>query len=156
MLKVSVRVKLHLSRLLLNLAGLFLLAFGLVALAWVGWLTWHDVTMRGKDIARIFFGSRIGEAISLGIGMKVIHYFLIGLALLLSGLVTLLRGRIKAVRLHLISLLRAQPEKEKKEKTSGCPHHFGYLASRSKSASIPQECLICQKMLECRNKSGLA
>jgi len=147
------RAKLHLSRLFLNLVGLFLLAFGLFNLAWVGQLTLYDMTMWGKDIALIFFGSRTGEAISLGIGLKVIHYVLIGLALLLLGLLTLLRGRIKTVRLRHISLLRAQPEKEK---ISGCPNYFGYLANRPKNAPIPQECLTCQKMLECRNMSSLA
>jgi len=60
----------------------------------------------------------------------------------------------------------AQPQKEKEEKKkeeelpvkppekeekgpSGCPHHFGYLASRAKDVPIPQECLICPKILEC-------
>jgi len=80
-------------RLLSNLTSLFLTAFGSIILAWIGWLTWYDMTMWGKDIATIFFESRTGEAISLGIGMKVIHYFLIGLALLLSGLLTFLRRR---------------------------------------------------------------
>ena len=108
-------------RLLPNLAGLFLAAFGLFVLAFVGWLTWYDMTTWSKDITIIFFGSRTGEHISLGIGMKVIHYFLIGLALLLPGLVTLLRRR------------------------SNCPHHFGYLASRPKNAPIPQECLFCTR-----------
>jgi len=84
----------YLSRhLLSNLASLFLTAFGSTILAWVGWSTWYDITVWGKDIALIFFGSRTGEAISLGIGMKLIHYFLIGLALLLSGLLTFLRRR---------------------------------------------------------------
>jgi hypothetical protein len=80
-------------RLLSNLASLFLTAFGSIILAWVGWLTWHDTTVWSKDIALIFFGSRTGEAISLGIGMKIIHYFLIGLALLLSGLLTFFRRK---------------------------------------------------------------
>jgi len=79
-----------------SVAGLFLTAFGSIILAWVGWLTWYDMTMWGKDIALIFFVSRTGEAISLGIGMKVIYYFLIGLSLLLTGLLTfLLRRRSK-------------------------------------------------------------
>jgi hypothetical protein len=87
-------IELYLSRhLLSNLASLFLTALGSILLAWVGWLTWFDITMWGKDIALIFFGSRTGEAISLGIGMKVLYYFLIGLALLLSGLLTFLRRR---------------------------------------------------------------
>jgi len=81
------------ARLLSNLASLLLTAFGSLTLAWVGWLTWSDMTVWGKDAAAILFGSRTGEAISLGIGMKVIHYLLIGLALLLSGLFTFLRRK---------------------------------------------------------------
>jgi len=90
----SMRAKLDLSRHLPNLAGLFLAASGSIILASVGWLTWYDMTTYGKDIALTFFGSRTGEAISLGIDMKVIHYFLISLALLLSGLLTLLRRHL--------------------------------------------------------------
>lgn len=79
-----------------KVASLFLIAFGSTILAWVGWLTWYDKTM-GKGLGLIFFGSRAGETISLGIGMKVIYYFLIGLALLLSGSVILLRRRRRKV-----------------------------------------------------------
>ena len=45
------------------------------------------------------------------------------------------------------------PEKEEKG-PSGCPHHFGYLASRAKGAPIPQECLICPKVLDCVMKTS--
>ena len=86
------RTKSSLSHLLLNTAGLFLAASGSIILAWVGWLTWYDMTSWGKDITLIFFGSRTGETISLGIDMRVIYYLLTGLALLLSGLLTLLRS----------------------------------------------------------------
>jgi len=69
----------------------------------------------------------------------------------------------------VMDLISAQPQKEK-EKTkkkeeppdkppekegkspSGCPHHFGYLASRAKDAPIPQECLICTKIVDCMLK----
>ena len=84
-----------------NLAGLFLTAFGSAILAWVGWLIWHDVTVWGKDITLIFFGSRTGEPICLGIGMKVIYYFLISLTLLFSGLFTSLRRRSQTIESHL-------------------------------------------------------
>jgi len=77
----------------LALAGLILSVSGLAILAWVGWLTWHDIKVWGKHIALIFFGSRTGEAINLGIGMKVIYYLLIGLALFLSGSYVFLRKR---------------------------------------------------------------
>jgi hypothetical protein len=47
----------------------------------------------GKSILLVFFGDRSGEVIGLGIGMKIIYYLLIGLALFFSGLITLLRRR---------------------------------------------------------------
>jgi len=103
------------SRLLSNIAGLFLATSGSIILAWVGWLTWSDMTSWGKDIALIFFGSRTGEAISLGIGMKIIYYFLIGLTLLLSGLLTFLRRQSKRLQ------------------------HFGYLARFPKNTPILQD-----------------
>ena len=83
----------HLSYLLTNLIGIVLVALGLCTLVWVGWLTWYDITTWSKSLALIFFGSRTGEAISLGIGMKVIYYFLIGLVLLLVGIFTLFPKR---------------------------------------------------------------
>ena len=45
------------------------------------------------------------------------------------------------------------PNKKNRKKnilSSGCPHHFGYLASRPKRGYIPDMCLTCQKMLDCR------
>ena len=30
-----------------------------------------------------------------------------------------------------------------------CPHHFGYLANLTKNASIPEECLLCSRVVEC-------
>jgi len=90
------------QRLLPNLASLFLTAIGSIILAQVAWVTLYDMTTWGKDIAQIFLGTRTGEAISLGIGIQVIHYFLIGLASLLSGLLTSLRRkRRKDVKMPL-------------------------------------------------------
>jgi len=120
------RTKLGLSHLLQNLAGLFLTASGLVILAWIGWLTWYDVTSCGKDLALIFLGSRTGEAISLGIGMKVIYYFLISLVLLLSGLFAFLQRGSKGF------------------------HHFGYLSSLPKNAPIPRD--LIGKLMRSRGK----
>ncbi len=73
-----------------------LTALGLIILAWTGWLIWYDMTWWSKDIILIFFGSRTGEPCSLGIGMKVFNYFLIGLILPLSGLVISSRRRISS------------------------------------------------------------
>jgi hypothetical protein len=80
------------QRILKDLAAMLLTASGFITLAWVGQLTWHDVTVWGKNITLVFFGSR-GENISLGIGMKVAHYFLVGFMLFFSGLVTLIQSR---------------------------------------------------------------
>jgi len=106
------RPKLHLSFLLPNLVSLLLAGSGSIILVWVGWLTWYDLTVWGKawnkDIALIFFGSRTGEAISLGVGMRVIYYFLISLALIISGMFTFLRNRQKASKLHPSSPLLKQ------------------------------------------------
>jgi hypothetical protein len=63
---------------------------------------------------------------------------------------------------NLISGQRKEKKEEtaakslaKKEKSaSSCPHRFGYLASRSKNAPIPQECLTCQKILECMHSES--
>ena len=183
----STRAKLDISHLLPNVAGLFLAASGSIILAWVGWLTWYDMTTWSKNIALILFGSRTGEAISQGVGMKVIYYFLISLALIMSGMFAFLRNRSKASKLQrsrplptqrqkgteekkdnvslvVKPLIRETEEKKDKEEPtvkplirlakeeiyfSGCLHHFGYLASRPKGVSIPEECIICQKLGDC-------
>ena len=108
-----------------HLIGFFLMTSGSIALVWVGQIAWHDITVWGKDLALIFFGSRAGENISLGIGMRAIHYFLIGLTFLLLGLVVLLH------------------------KLRECPHYFGYLASHPKKAPISTKCLECPLTADC-------
>jgi hypothetical protein len=30
-----------------------------------------------------------------------------------------------------------------------CPHHFGYLSKLAPDKSVPEECLLCQKVVEC-------
>lgn len=76
-----------------NLASLLLVAIGFIMLAHTAWITFYDVTVWSKDVVQIFLGSRTGEAISLGIGMKLIHHFLIGLASFVSGMLTYFRTR---------------------------------------------------------------
>ncbi len=151
---------------------LSLVASAALIMAWVGWLTWYDMSVWSKDIGSIFFGSRTGEAISLGIGMTVIHYFLIGLSLLAAGLVLFLRNRIGVTKTQQAVLINPQKVNEKnpsknvnsvvksttKEENaaereerffSGCLHHFGYLSSRPKDSPIPQECILCQRLGDC-------
>ena len=45
------------------------------------------------------------------------------------------------------------PEKEEKG-PSRCAGYLGYLASRPENAPIPQECLICPKVLDCVMKKS--
>ena len=45
-----------------------------------------------------------------------------------------------------------KPPKKEEKGPSGCPHRFGYLANRPKNAPIPQECLTCQKIVDCMLK----
>jgi hypothetical protein len=74
-----------------NPASLISLILGSGLLVLVGWLIWHDLTLWGKSLIQILFGSRDLELISLGIGLRVIHYLLVGTALLLQGLFLHLR-----------------------------------------------------------------
>jgi hypothetical protein len=100
--------KLGLSR-LSHLISLALVGAGLILMVWVGQLTWTDMSEWGKDIGSIFLGSRTGEAINLGIGMTVLNYFLISLALIGAGAVLLLKNRILALKSQLT--MRTKPEK---------------------------------------------
>ncbi len=137
------KVKVHVKR--GKLAGSFLIASGLIILAWICCFTIQEMTIGGKDIALIFFGSRTGEAVSLGIGMRIIHYFVIATALFFSGLLTFLQRRSKAIELRPSATI---PEKEKDP--SKCPYNFGYLKKLAQNnTSIPEECLRCFRMVEC-------
>lgn len=35
------------------------------------------------------------------------------------------------------------------ERTPGCQNYFGYLGNRKRNQEIPQECIECQKSIEC-------
>jgi len=59
------------------------------------------------------------------------------------------RTKIEQAKTHAIetkSTLQLSPEIHK------CPHHFGYLSQRSKSENIPEECMICEKIVQCMLK----
>ena len=172
----SLLSKLDFLRSMPQLIVLALIASGALVLAWVGWLTWTDISTWNKDLGTVFFGSRTGEGISLGIGMTLIHYVLIGTSLLAAVLVLFLRTRILAVEPQQAILMATQnatkklKDKHQNKKVnstvkystqeenevvnedrffSGCLHHFGYLSSRPKDSPIPQECIICQRLGDC-------
>ncbi|MEJ2272479.1 MAG: hypothetical protein P8X91_08400 [Candidatus Bathyarchaeota archaeon] len=69
-----------------NLSILILTLFGWTILVLVGQIIWVDLTYWSKDLTTILFGSRIGEAISFGIGMKLIYYLIIGVFLIFTSL----------------------------------------------------------------------
>jgi hypothetical protein len=37
---------------------------------------------------------------------------------------------------------------------SGCPHEFGYLANRPSDTPIPQQCMLCPKIVDCMLKKS--
>jgi hypothetical protein len=41
---------------------------------------------------------------------------------------------------------------KKEDQSSGCPQTFGYLAKRPKDAPIPQQCMLCPKIVDCMLK----
>jgi hypothetical protein len=45
-------------------------------------------------------------------------------------------------------ILSSNGHQEKEAKT-GCPEAFGYLANRPKDSPIPQECMLCPRMVDC-------
>ncbi len=55
--------------------SLFLMTSGVLILAGIGLLILYDMTVWGKSCTTILFVPRAGEAISLGINMRVIYYF---------------------------------------------------------------------------------
>ena len=108
-----------------SLIIIFLIS-GLAISFWVSYLVWNDIVVWNKDLGLIFFGSRDGELISLGIGMNVLYYFFIGLTLLLIGLVLLIHN------------------------FRSCPFYFGYLGSIYRKNRVSLKCFKCPLEKDCR------
>ena len=172
----SILSKLRLTHLMPHIIEVSFIGAGLILLAWVSSLVWTDISYWVKDIGTIFFGSRTGENISLGIGMTVFNYFLISVALIGTGVVLFLRNHLlvrkqvvtKPITVPQVKTTLEQapintPEPSEIKATlkedsaaaqeelffSGCLHHFGYLSSRPKDSPIPQECILCQRLGDC-------
>lgn len=77
------------------LSIIFLIGLGSILLIPVAWTTYIDVTLWNKSILQALLESRTGEALSLGIGMSLIHYLVISFSFLLSG--TLIYFRRKKI-----------------------------------------------------------
>ena len=69
-----------------NLYTFLMTIIGSSFLAITAWLVLSDVIFWQKDLAVIFFGSRMGEEISLGLGFTVMHYLIIGSISLFAGI----------------------------------------------------------------------
>jgi hypothetical protein len=78
-----------------KLTSLFLIILGSATLIWFSYIIGYDMFVWNKSLDSILFGSRAGELIDLGIGMKLIYYFVIGISLLASGLLLYLLSRVK-------------------------------------------------------------
>lgn len=50
-------------------------------------------------------------------------------------------------------LLETTPTQQPSPEIHKCPHYFGYLSQRSKSESIPEECMMCEKIVQCMLKN---
>jgi DNA-directed RNA polymerase subunit RPC12/RpoP len=48
-----------------------------------------------------------------------------------------------------ISLKELKRSSAKPEENVSCQHFFGYLGKRPKDTAIPEDCLVCEKMIEC-------
>ena len=68
-----------------KMIGLSLLIFGAITLFWISYLTWTDVFEYQKDLGLVLLTYRTTETIGLGIGMKFIHYFMLGSVFLFFG-----------------------------------------------------------------------
>ena len=155
-----------------NLIIFSLFVVGALVLVWVGSLAINDITAWNKDVGTIFFGSRTGEAISLGMGMTLINYVYVSLAFFGAGTVLFVRNRMQTSSDQQIVVRSSQKSSsnnrahngnysmnssKKEESTvageerffSGCLHHFGYLSSRPKEDPVPQECILCQRLGDC-------
>jgi hypothetical protein len=83
-----------------NLVAASLVLLGTAILLWMTQITWNDISVWNKSISPIFFGSRTGENISLGIDMKVIHYFLTSFTLLIFGSLIFIYRRLQRERTY--------------------------------------------------------
>ena len=103
------------------------LILGSATLVFVFYVIWNDLVFWNKDLGLIFFGSRVGEAISLGIGLKVVHYFFVGLTFLLTGITLYVHN------------------------SRACPFYFGYLGSIYRTRNIVLKCCgKCPLEKDCR------
>ncbi|MBE0519736.1 hypothetical protein IBX35_01655 [Candidatus Bathyarchaeota archaeon] len=47
---------------------------------------------------------------------------------------------------------KLKPAEQLSLKDNKCPYHFGYLSQRSRKEEIPEECMTCEKIVQCMLK----
>jgi len=67
------------------------------------------------------------------------------------------KKRTQKLKRTKISQPKAQPIEEKPAQQPSpeipqCSHYFGYLSQRPKKESIPEECMTCEKIVQCMLK----
>jgi len=93
-LKKSIPLQISTKKLKISSTILLFVALGLMNLLIVSYVTYSDVAIWGKDLFDILFGSRVAEFISLGIGMRIINYLILGFALLISAYILYKKERV--------------------------------------------------------------
>ena len=138
----SVLSKFDFLRSLPNVITLALVVAGSFVLAWVIQLTWIDVSVWNKDIGTILLGSRTGESISLGIGMTVMYYLLIGVALIAAGSVVFIKEHVlTAEPKQKVPKMPKAPNKIKAQKVKSAPLKTTNVESKpktEKNLTLPQ------------------
>jgi hypothetical protein len=53
------------------------------------------------------------------------------------------------------AIVTSSPKKPPKvsSEAQGCSHHFGYLSQRTSKEKIPEECMTCEKIVQCMLKN---
>ena len=70
----------------INILIFSMIFIGIVLLITVIAVIWTDTTFYQKDIAEIFFENRTKQLISLGIGLQIIHYHILSIAFIGTGI----------------------------------------------------------------------
>lgn len=74
----------------LSLEYIFLI-IGLVLIIFVSWISWSDFNLWQKNLFESLFETRTNELINLGLGLKLIHYLLIGIGFSVSGIFSIIK-----------------------------------------------------------------
>ncbi len=53
------------------------------------------------------------------------------------------------IKQEVVRKLGEEPEEPRLEEGLVCPYEFGYLGKRSKNEGIPEECMTCEKIVQC-------